>query len=440
MTSQSEPINARAAGLGTWERHTKGIGSKLLEKMGYKPGQGLGKNNEGIVQPVQLQANKGRSMLGLKTSMKGKEPKSETDSDEEADTRGRRRRGRSSRTADKRSLRYESDDDSDISCEGDKGVRFESDVDDDDDKMSVDEDETSPRYVARRLRASNQALIDSIREASETEQAKLCMLEQSMEEQQKDLRLSSEIVDNYRGVLNIVQYLEGIYRSDKLDLRMLWDSLTPSISSRTRCHLIQIFALPLLKKQYNRLMVSCGSGQVDDIELEQRLFPDIIDVTREWLKTKVCYKPLIDWYLEWKKLFEDRLGTSKRIRHFRRKFLDVMFLATIKNERDLNSFRYSPYQDNLTGSEGRTSYHGNSNSHRESKSSESQDTGHLNFKQLVEQAASDRGLLFRPLTGRTHNSNQLYKLNDQTIYIDNKVIFLRKNNLWLPKTLDDVIH
>ncbi|XP_055846052.1 zinc finger CCCH-type with G patch domain-containing protein isoform X2 [Episyrphus balteatus] len=41
--------------LGEWEKHTKGIGSKLMSKMGYITGTGLGWNGEGIITPISAQ-------------------------------------------------------------------------------------------------------------------------------------------------------------------------------------------------------------------------------------------------------------------------------------------------------------------------------------------------------------------------------------------------
>eukprot|EP01134_Creolimax_fragrantissima_P008130 CFRG8130T1 len=38
---------------GNWEKHTKGIGAKLLGKMGWQKGQGIGRQKEGIVNPVE---------------------------------------------------------------------------------------------------------------------------------------------------------------------------------------------------------------------------------------------------------------------------------------------------------------------------------------------------------------------------------------------------
>ncbi|XP_062515734.1 zinc finger CCCH-type with G patch domain-containing protein-like [Corticium candelabrum] len=39
---------------GEWEKHTSGIGSKLLHKMGFLKGQGLGRSKNGIKEPIDI--------------------------------------------------------------------------------------------------------------------------------------------------------------------------------------------------------------------------------------------------------------------------------------------------------------------------------------------------------------------------------------------------
>ena len=43
---------------GRWEKHTSGFGSKMLAKMGWQQGRGLGQGGEGIVNPVKAVSHK----------------------------------------------------------------------------------------------------------------------------------------------------------------------------------------------------------------------------------------------------------------------------------------------------------------------------------------------------------------------------------------------
>lgn len=39
--------------IGSWEKHTRGMGSKIMAQMGYIIGTGLGKEADGRIDPVE---------------------------------------------------------------------------------------------------------------------------------------------------------------------------------------------------------------------------------------------------------------------------------------------------------------------------------------------------------------------------------------------------
>ena len=53
------------AGTGATERKVESrFGSKMLEKMGFKEGQGLGKNDDGITECIQIKRRDDGAALG----------------------------------------------------------------------------------------------------------------------------------------------------------------------------------------------------------------------------------------------------------------------------------------------------------------------------------------------------------------------------------------
>ncbi|KAI6649501.1 Tuftelin-interacting protein 11-like [Oopsacas minuta] len=71
----SSPLSrSKTKDIGGWEKYTKGFGSRMLEKMGYQQGQGLGLQGTGIIEPIKVQSIQGRVCLDSKDTGPSQRP------------------------------------------------------------------------------------------------------------------------------------------------------------------------------------------------------------------------------------------------------------------------------------------------------------------------------------------------------------------------------
>ncbi|KAK1323590.1 Zinc finger CCCH domain-containing protein 18 [Acorus calamus] len=68
-SSSNVGVSSSSLNIGTFEMHTKGFGSKMMAKMGFVEGSGLGKDGQGMVTPIE--AIKRPKSLGLGVEFSG---------------------------------------------------------------------------------------------------------------------------------------------------------------------------------------------------------------------------------------------------------------------------------------------------------------------------------------------------------------------------------
>ena len=160
--------------------------------------------------------------------------------------------------------------------------------------------------------------------------------------------------------------------------------------------------------------------------LEKNFFPKWLNVLYNWLSNEPNYNEVNIWYIEWKKMLSTQLLAYPSIAEMLNRALQMMEQSVHSNGqmKPFNSFRTQQQMPTnpLVSTKGQN-FSENS----------------LNFRELVEHRARERGILFMPIPHRLHEGKQVYKLGKFIIHIDNKVLFVLNGNNWAPNSLQSVI-
>ena len=61
------------------------------------------------------------------------------------------------------------------------------------------------------------------------------------------------------------------------------------------------------------------------------------------------------------------------------------------------------------------------------------------YRDLIGKKCEERGLLFRPVPGKYQEGKQVYQCGLLTIYLDRHAIFVKKDGMWIPTSLNTML-
>lgn len=170
--------------------------------------------------------------------------------------------------------------------------------------------------------------------------------------------------------------------------------------------------------------------------LDKHFFPKWLQVLRSWLGNSPNYDEVTKWYLGWKSMFSEEFADNPTIKeHFNRGL-------TLMNQAVSGTLQPGARENvaYLTSTERRREAEQAAMKAEKAQVSASITGGvPTRFKDLVEQAAEDNGILFIPLPNRRHEGKTVYSFGKCVICIDRDVVFYSTEGNWKPSSLQDLL-
>jgi len=165
--------------------------------------------------------------------------------------------------------------------------------------------------------------------------------------------------------------------------------------------------------------------------MEKQFFPKWLQVLRQWLCSDPNYEEVTTWYLGWKSMFSDDILTNPSVKEIFNRALTIMNQA-VSGALQPGAKENIAY---LTSTERRRYAEGASTDQVPVSRGFPE-----NFKDIVENEAESKGILFVPLPNKRYEGKAIYTFGKSTIYLDRNVIFVYTQGQWRPISLEELVN
>ncbi|NXB05950.1 TFP11 protein, partial [Cnemophilus loriae] len=367
---------------GSWERHTKGIGQKLLQKMGYIPGRGLGKNAQGIINPIKAKQRKGKGAVGTYGSERTPQSLQDfpvADSEEEAEekfqklsqwrkdpNRGKKKPKYSYATVEElkakgrisKKLAAPQKELSQVKVIDMTGreqkvyysysqISHKHNIPDDSPQQPLGKDSKPQGFALPELEHNLQLLINITEQEIVQSDQQLCyerdmvvILSHEIQKMAEVLSHEEKAISNLSKVLDMVEECERRMQPGCENPLTLDECAKIFETLQDKAFMVKNI-VPKLGMCLNELIINPHQQHMDafywviDWEgmisvsslvglLEKHFFPKWLQVLCSWLSNSPNYEEITKWYLGWKSMFSDQVLAHPSIKDKFNEALDIM--------------------------------------------------------------------------------------------------------------------